>query len=165
MELPSKWITVGIERIHEKFFKPVRNQIGINKPLGGLWSSPLIEDIEGNMTSAWREWSSENMALNYRIATVFALKESANIFIIDSQDDLIRLFREVGELSSPFTMFKYLNYEKAAEKYDGIYLTQEGQWSTHLPMHNTEYNLYGYDVESLVLFNMECIQEQYTVKL
>jgi hypothetical protein len=63
-----------------------------------------------------------------------------------------------------FTYWRIPNFEKAAEKYDMIYLTKKGERDTRLPWIKREYNFYGYDCECGILLNYK-IRSQKPIKL
>lgn len=48
----------------------------------------------------------------------------------------------------------FLDYEKLAEVYDGMLLTEKGETTTRY----SPISLYGWDCESIVLFNLDCIK-------
>lgn len=48
-------------------------------------------------------------------------------------------------------------FKDISDHYDGILLTAAGQEATRF---STDGNLYGWDVESLLLFNAECINKE-----
>jgi hypothetical protein len=57
------------------------------------------------------------------------------------------------------------NYERAATLYDIIYLTEKGQRETRFPSANCNFNLYGWDVETVLINNLNCIKSWKYIKL
>jgi len=115
--------------------QPVVTVRGWNKPQGGLWTTDA--DSEG-----WAEWcraedwnDPETLAL-YRL-TVLGPVEVA---VIDSLADLEAIIAEYGYRSFLGDVIDY--GRMARDGWDGIRLTDEGQWATRL----TKPGLYGWDL-------------------
>lgn len=123
-----------------------------------MWGSPKHDN---EYIGTWHEWcmcNHFNTGLsNYYIE--YKIKEDSNLYIIDSQNDLIKLIESYDRVENelPITVFVYPNFEAIAKDYDGIYLTQKGQYDTHMPIDKYEYNLYGWDCECLLIFNPDII--------
>lgn len=127
-----------------------------NKPIGGLWASPYTANEK--YKSSWHRWLEYEMPHWMReYGVVFTLKKESKIFTIDSSEDLKYLMDNYKCSRSHLKHFSILDFEKIKKDYDGIFLTNEGQWETRLSL---EYNLYGWDVECLLLLNFQCIEEQ-----
>lgn len=144
-----KYLTVGINSLEKDKFNNVTN-IGRNKPIGGLWCSPYTPNESSD--SPWiefcrtEEFCSED-ELNRGI--IINLKDNINLLIIDKLNDLEKILEEYSINVCRYT--SYLDFEKLSDKYDGVYLSDNGQWETRL-------SLYGWDVESLLLFNLDCVE-------
>lgn len=151
----NKWLTIGIEEISDILWNNPQNQHD-NKPFGGLWASPYIE--HGQYKSAWDKWCTyemPNRVKNYGV--LFELKEDSKIYTIDSADDLKELLSKYENKQSllygTITSFAIIDFEALAKDYDGVFLTNKGQCDTRF----SQPSLYGWDVESLVLLNKDCI--------
>lgn len=164
MKMPKRHIILGKTELSKDKFIPIKNRIGFVKPEGGLWASPYTPNKE--YISAWHEWCvgedfSSGLSNN---AVIIDFKEDIKFFVIDSQEDLMELFNIVGEAQDELTsiissVWKVPNFEIAADIFDVIYLTEEGQWKTRMPFKNHEYSLYGWDCESILIMNFDCIEK------
>lgn len=78
--------------------------------------------------------------------------EQLRIYTVDTQKDLKLLARDYR---LPHDYMFQLDYERIAQDYDAIHLTDEGQWATRLtyPM-----SLYGWDCECVLWFRW-CFSE------
>lgn len=163
--LPNQLLTIGINNISKDQFKSIQNIRDFVKPKGGLWTSPYTPNSE--YYSAWHEWCIHedfNSGLS-KDSVIVELKKYAMYYVIDSQNDLKDFIEIVGECESEFTKSTghkfavYPNWENASAMFDAIYLTQKGAWDTHIPFENREYNLYGWDCETVLILNFDCIDK------
>jgi len=161
------FLSFGIGELDKEKFDEIKNQPCSNKPIGGLWASPIINDDK--YICSWERWCIQNSFDGLSEDFIlFNLENNANIYTLDKQEDLVILIKNYTEVN-PFESFGYShkdylpkaftypNYEEIAKDYDGIYLTESGIRELRLPLKKWEYNLYGWDCSSLVLFNLECI--------
>ena len=84
---------------------------------------------------------------------IFKLKDNARIYTIDSYEDLTVLVNKYPNEKS-IIRTDALDFNKIAEDYDAIHLTEEGQWATRFSRPNT---LYGWDCETLLVLNFNAI--------
>lgn len=140
------------ELTEEKFIQPKNDWI---KPIGGIWGSTYIPDEV--CSSDWERWCiEENFGYNWREAVIFTLKPDAKVYEIDSVQDLNNLTEEYNMHSSAF--LATLNFEAmVAAGIDAIHLTEKGQAETRF---SRPYSLYGWDVESWLILNINAIDEQ-----
>lgn len=155
-----KYLTLGITNINKQYWQDIRNRTFV-KPFGGLWASPYIE--QGKYKSQWHEFTSEEFHdKSYNYGVIFNLKHNANIYVINSYEDFSNLLKD-NKLSTEFDTlfssdrFSFLDFEKLSHIYDAILLTAKGEIETRYCMGA---NLYGWDVESLLILNFDCIDEQ-----
>jgi len=149
-----KLIHYGSSRFDRDRFTPIKNDKMslINKPLGGLWTSPI------NSRYGWREYCLENEFNLNKLEESFCitLKETAKILIIDSAETL----EEMPLIVDNFFDFIFatrpkvvINFEELAKQYEAIWLTLKGlremDWVSPL-------NLYGWDCESILIMNPDC---------
>lgn len=115
------------------------------KPKGGLWTSP----IESNW--AWKHWceSEQFRDCDEENSFTISLKPDAKILKIDEAGDLMGLPKKILIES-----IVYPDFEKLAEMYDAIWLTEKGQWETR---YSQPMSLYGWDCESVLILNESCI--------
>ena len=135
----------------------ISNRQSFNKPNGGLWSSsytPNNPDI-----SDWIRWCRENCQKNWvgRDSILLEIEPDARIWTINSQDDLLNLYRLYPRVT--FGKQKYIDYVEVAKDWDIIHLTEDGEWVCRYPRiwinkhHDIELNLYGWDCESSLILN------------
>jgi hypothetical protein len=124
------------------------------KAHGGLWTSTYHPAYgsdwvrEANGMFGWPKEGVEGFLL-------FPSPE-ARIYTVDSLDDLMGLHeRYEAEDTELSHMFKVLDYEKMSQDYDGMHLTERGQWETRL---SHPYSLYGWDCECVYWFRW-CFDE------
>lgn len=129
---------------------PVVNQIHV-KPAGGFWTSTFTPQKQES--SAWVEWcASESQDWITKFGYVLEVLETARIYSIESVGDLEKLLRDYDPVvwrSKNFELEdKYLNYELISKDFDGVHLTEDGQWRTRM----SKPGLYGWDCESTLWF-------------
>lgn len=145
--LPQLHVTKN-ETLNEKIISPVKNQrFGMNKPYGGLWTSTYNPEYG----SDWIRWCIGNDFSTHFDGFILYPKQDTRILTIDSLEDLKNIFSEYGlknELLFPFS--ECLDFEAISKDYDGVNLTENGQWETRFSFPHT---LYGWDCESTVWTN------------
>lgn len=151
--LKQKYISLGMNDISKDKFNNNLINNGINKPYGGLWNCKYTPNKE--FVSAWEEFCTKECFCDDTInsGVIFNLKNNTRVYVIDTLSDLINLADEYSQESIlPFT--KLLDFTKIAKDFDCIYLTDRGQCETRF---SREVSLYGWDVESLLILNFDCI--------
>lgn len=143
----KEFITYGIKKFIPSKFKKIRNRKYCNKPSGGLWASSIDSKIGWKDYCISSSYYKKDGLKNY---IKFKIKPESNIYIIDSLNDLYSLPFQIND-----DMFgqTYIDFKKMAESgYQGVYLTEKGLTRTSSFL-GYEFNLYGWDVESLVIFD------------
>ncbi|PLS19044.1 hypothetical protein CVD28_01170 [Bacillus sp. M6-12] len=166
MDIPKQWLHIGNNHIDINLIEDIRNAPLFPKPDGGFWASPFrfgtdyYSEWQGFSEYIWGKTKNEK-------AVIFYLKRNARVYSIDSQEDLIRLINEVGSVENPFPIktTTILEFEKAKEYYDVIYLTSKGQQETRNPFSKREYKLTGWDCESCLILNPMVIGKQMPVSI
>lgn len=119
-------------------------QSGDMKPKGAFWTSTYIDG-----SSAWLGWCEyEQPDWIYDYNFVLTVDPDANVYVIDTLEDLERL---VGMYPYDGPISRYLtciDWAEMAKDYDGVQLTEEGQWATRY----TTPGLNGWDCESTAWF-------------
>lgn len=160
--IEKDFITYGIHIQKDKFKKiEMKHKSLLNKPDGGLWASCVYLD-------SWRMWCESE---NFRVSrldtwTKFELRPDARILIINSYEDLIRIQEKYPYQSSELPLGKLIDFESIEKDgFDGVYLTENGNLECHDFRYEftddsfmTAPNLNSWDVESLVLFNLDHIE-------
>jgi len=166
-----EYLIIGLPELDKTKFGAVKNIPNKNKPSGGLWACQYTPDNPDGYVSAWHEYIAKyatgflfdvTSKDNTADCVMFKLKETARVYNIDSLEDLEKLLQEVGFNENPdYPEEKYLDYESFSKQYDAIELTEEGVIATmHAP-----YGLNGWDVQTLFLCNMDCIEESKHLQL
>jgi len=137
---------------------PISNIEGFAKPNGGLWTTP-----KGALT--WEEWCVDNMyaPAETKKGWHWDISPDAHLLIIDTLLDLQKAVAKFGiptSLVGPVLDYKKLANLKGEEKLDGIWLTDNGQWETRLPKRAGDPNLYGWDLDTILWFNMKHLLNQ-----
>jgi hypothetical protein len=160
----KNYVILGKKELNKELFNPVKNITCSVKPQGGLWACPYYPNHK--YISGWHKWCSsemDNWLSNDSI--ILELKDDARIFTIDKEKDLIDFINIVGIAEDEFTlrmglkMLAYPNFKKASQLFDVIYLTKKGQWKTRFTSNECDYNLYGWDCESILILNFNCIDK------
>ncbi|MFJ6073643.1 hypothetical protein ACIQFU_22850 [Streptomyces sp. NPDC093065] len=118
------------------------------KPFGGgLWTSPVLGTrADGTPTdSAWLEWRRTNLEADTSEALLTEVWPvgSARLLLIDDQAHLAAIVDAYPADDGS----RYPDWEAlATDGWDGVYLTDRGQWATRLPRSGPD--LYGWDLES-----------------
>lgn len=165
--MSMQYVIFGKEELKRESFLfgnkdlPMKDLSFLNKPSGGLWASPLIEN--GEFLSAWEEWCyCESFNLDSLEKYVqFKLKETARVLIIDSEDTYIEIMEKYKkDLYSVFHMNRYvLDFDKISKDYDAVFLTESAAWTMHLYLQsrNDYADFNSWDVESIVILNFDAI--------
>ena len=80
----------------------------------------------------------------------FKLKDESKVYVIDSLLDLVKCPMTLEIVSDEFS----INFEKMAQKYDAIFLTEKGEAETR----HSKPTLYGWDCESIIIMNKDIIK-------
>ncbi len=143
---------IGRTAPHASRFEPVTNtdRSILCKPTGGLWTSTWQPKWQ---TSGWVEWCRHEWPswLEGRVWALLTPPADARIARVDTLADLRALHTRYGYLPDALARagishdwYRALDFARmATDGYDGIHLTERGQWATHL----SEPNLYGWDCE------------------
>jgi len=142
-----KCITYGCGNSFEtEKFQPVKNRRGsLNKPTGGLWSSPH---------DSLHSWSRASTSMGIEdLKTSFNFIYSGNTLVIDSLKDLTKI---KWTAYRGWDFLKVPDFEDLISRgFDAIYLTDDGEIRTRF---GQEYNLYGWDCETVFIMNKESIK-------
>jgi len=128
-----------------KLFMPISDIPFVNKPQGGLWTSPV------NSLYGWSEWSKQE---NFNVSEeYFDLEFDGKVLKIDSATDMDLLpWIECG--NSHFITFQALC--ALGFSYDAIHLTVKGEHETRITHPRS---LYGWDCETVFVMNPDSIKE------
>ena len=143
------YIHYGHKQYDPKMFDEIKNRQFI-KPFGGLWASDI------NAEYGWKNWCKDNdfRKCNENNSFKFKLKEGTKVLVLKTKKDLkglpqdedLPIWLEKNLLNDWGNV--YLDFEKLKEKYDAIEVyIDELYWK-----------LYGWDCDSLLVLNKECIE-------
>lgn len=162
-ENKQKYVTIGIPEISKDIFRKVirpLNNYGI-KPNGGLWASRFVSNI--CCISDWHEYllfQSDELAYtkNVNIGCIFTLKDDAKILKLETKEDLLEVQKKY-----PSHYYKdeiIPDYEKISKDYDALFLEYDRICFT-----DKRSIFKGWDVNTLLLFNLDCIEEYQTIEI
>lgn len=117
----------------------------LNKPLGGLWGSPV------ESKRSWKDWCKNELFFldKLREGFVWELEDTSRNLILDSEKKYLEILPEYRGKGD------HLNWSKIAEDYDAVWLTTSGL----LELKETwEYGFSSWDCESIVVFRKEVIK-------
>lgn len=124
---------------------PVQNRQFI-KPLYGLWTSTYADE-----SSAWVDWCLAEDFGNPHACSWWVLQPdpSSRVYVIDSAADLCVLCERYPDPTmAGLGTLAFLDFERIARDYDGLHLTESGQWATR----HSRPSLYGWDCECTLWF-------------
>lgn len=160
------FVTLGTTELKKDLFKAIKNTRSgfAKKPIGGLWACRYEPDNEGRV-SAWDTWCDyEEFPGSWDEGVLFNLKSSARVYTIDSFKDFAELMKKYEYQSKEDNFFfggfseRVLDFEALAEDFDALELTAKGQDETRW---STPYDLYGWDIPSLLVLNFDAIADQH----
>ena len=171
----KEYITIGNPIITKDVFKQILRPLDnySHKPIGGLWASEATSLIYG--ICPWYNYLLDargiaNCISQYKDLTkaaIFTLKENANILTIDT-------YKQIQELSVQYPSHHHILYyydkitpsttifdfEEIAKIYDGVYINYD---KLILDTRTIVFN--SWSVNTLLLFNLDCIKEYKTAQI
>lgn len=144
------YIHWGSDKFDRNKFTSVKNISYLNKPMGGLWASPVTADY------GWSSWNNDNEFEQYNDDEyfVFRLTDNAKILNITNNEEvqevLDKYAREETEIMSIMEK-KFVDYEKLVRDYDAVNFVENSD--THWPF-------YGWDCDTLLVMNADVISPQ-----
>ena len=128
-------------------FNPLGRRRPWWKPDGGLWTAQWDETYGGG----WAQWC---IAEEYGVGSdrswphvwLLTPDPEARILVIDTYEDLERVFERWPDRHEDISWREgYPAWLEIAEEFDGVFVTEDGQWRTRL---THPLSLYGWDCES-----------------
>lgn len=171
----NEYITIGNPVITKDIFRNILRPLdNYNyKPIGGLWASEFISQLYG--ICPWYNYLLEargiaNCISQYKDltkASIFTLKENANILKITSQvqiEELSKQYPSYHHLLNNYTEITPQNtifdFEEISKIYDGIYVDYD---KLMLEYKTLAFNTWS--INTLLLFNLDCIKEYKPVQI
>lgn len=147
MKIPETIIVEHFGNDHLEPILPICDfcPAGNIKPLGGLWTSPI------NSVNSWREWCERENFSTERLKKSFRIEISTeHLLVIDSYDDFKQKMLDPYTTRISLYNITFFDMKELPKQYDGIWLTARGEYETRF---SQPYNLYGWDCETVLLFN------------
>lgn len=166
----KKYITIGTPIITKEIFRNVLRPLNnYNFQItGGFWSSEYLNDAYN--ISDWFSYLQQikEIALekNLNQSTIFTLKENAKILTIDNPNIVYELARKYPSYHYILNYYEdatnkniIFDFEKLSQNYDGIFVNKKNLTP------EINYTIFKDWVNSLLLFNLDCIKEYQTAPI
>lgn len=147
----QEYIHYGHKEFINELFEPIRERALFVKPYGGLWAS------RSDSTDSWKKWCESN---EFHLSKYFDdnyfkfyLKQGTKLLVIDNHKQLNDLphIDVKSEFGFELSAFQILDFQKIAEEYDAMEVLISKD-------HQLYWDLYGWDCDSLLVFNKDCIE-------
>lgn len=171
----TKYITIGTPIISNDVFRNILRPLdnfGF-KPIGGLWASKF--NLPYAKICPWFDYLLDARGVARSIseyrdltkATIFTLKDNANILTINSSAQILELSKKYPsyhhllnfnyEITERNTIF---DFEALSKIYDGVYINYE---NIYREIKSAVFD--SWSIDTLLLFNLNCIKEYQSVKI
>ena len=134
----------GASEYSSEKFRPISDIPFMNKPSGGLWTSPLNSDW------GWKDWCKAEDFGN--LSQSFLVDFEGSLLKIDGYDDMLKL-PWIENRGIHFVSFQALC--AGGFYFDAIHLTVRGEQKTRFTFPK---NLYGWDCECVLVINPDSIR-------
>lgn len=144
-------IFVGKQKPRPSLVNPIQNRESAPKPKGGIWTSPMRD----SGYSAFEAYEGGSLVRNGTDAWLLIPDGSENVIEIDTVEDLEQLPAvEEERLHKNRT---YIDFEAVfASGCDGLKVSSD---VAHIKSFAADYNLSGWDFESIIWSNLSWIDE------
>lgn len=160
-------LTTGIRELNKNIFKSCGKEPELNKPSPGscLYGSTLIKK-DGCWYSDWMRFTGLDYTdkfFNYGIS--YTLNKSVKISDLNNLEDYLNLMKYYKYTNLYKNQIDFYNLSK---DFDAFHLSEDAFWSLRFPFLNDTYytlkennydNMYSYDAETWIIFNLDCINE------
>lgn len=149
------YLSIGTNSLSADLFLEIKNSDGV-KPIGGLWATE-----HNNTNLNYNDWVEYLCYHPYVLfyhqfndpymlpAIYFTLKDSSNIFVIDS-------IEKINFLKNKYPHNDWIDYEKLSQNFDGIFVDINAL--RRIDIHRFQNIIDSFSVSTLVLFNLNCIK-------
>lgn len=146
------FIYSGPEKPSPNKFMPITG-VTNNKPIGGLWTSPIIENID---RSEWQDFclAEELSVSKYQEKWHIVPSTDCRMLVVDAKMSNLKPYMQNtiteedlddSSLSIQHSQReKYINFQKLAEDYDAIYISRDVQIDNYIS---------GYDVSTCIFMH------------
>jgi len=124
----------------------------LQKPTGGLWTSPL-KMIADEQCSPWIRWCREHhfRAGTHRATWILTTTSARSILVIDSASDFANVICEYRDLLSP-PLLPTLEFERMySDGFAGLHLTERGCSASRQPVNGIDF--FHWTVSSTIWFD------------
>lgn len=142
------FVHYGSKKFKEDLFEPIKNRYWV-KPDGGLWASSV------NAKYGWKDWNKDSgfRECKEENSFKFKLKANAKVCIINNVKDLELLPIQNQTPSLCRKPISFLDFEKLITiGYDAMLVNLSNDYELY-------WTLYGWDCDSLLVFNKDSIEE------
>jgi hypothetical protein len=150
------YIHYGHREFNKGEFQEVKNWHFRNKPIGGLWASPIDAEY------GWKEWNKSNefVPIAEDCSFKFTLSSKANVLVISSVSDVEKIPTQIyddPDLANLAKMMEHtgtksIDFEALKNSgYDAVELRLSEDWGLYRAM-------YGWDCDSIVILNSDIIE-------
>ena len=158
------YIHYGSSEFHKDKFEPITNCLYFNKPYGGLWASPIGDDVFG-----WFDWCTFE---EFNISKldkhfIFSLKDDSKILTLKTKRDVYELSKDVLRPDHwRKTVKDYKSYSDFLDACENmrvdIVLNFEkllalGYDAIEYSVAELYFELYGWDCDCILVLNPDCI--------
>lgn len=140
-------ICYGRSVFEPKKFTPMRAGQRWIKPIGGLWSSPVAGGY------SWADWCRDETFNVDALALNFAFTFRGRALVIDGPEDVALMPHSY--LTDDLYVLEIHWDDPFFSAIDGIHLTANGERTTRF---HQKYSLYGWDCETVLVFNQGAIK-------
>ena len=141
--MKNLYIHYGHKQFNNDLFNEIKNRDWV-KPDGGLWASNI------NAEYGWKDWCEANdfRECKEENSFTFRIKNGFKILKIDN----IKILKELPKANIPYKFsWVTLDFEKIKKEYDAIEVLISKDYRLY-------YQLYGWDCDSLLVLNKNCIE-------
>jgi hypothetical protein len=142
------YIHYGHKSFNRDKFQSIENRPYFNKPMGGLWASP----VEG--ANNWKDWCEKEQFRDCSESESFKfkLKDNANVLHLRSCDDLENIEQLKDAITQLMCNKAYPNFEHLLQDgIDAIEYHLSNDWDLYWAM-------YGWDCDSILVMNPDVIE-------
>lgn len=151
--MQHKYVHLGSSSFDNTLFQPIKNISGFTKPTGGFWGSPVNSDY------GWGEWVKSNNfdeligSNKYeKEKFYFKLKPNTRLLYINKASMLRDLPKQEDEFTLACSSFIVLDFKELEKTYDAIEVNISSDRQLY-------WDLYGWDVDSILILNPDCVIE------
>ena len=162
--MKKKYIHYGSSEFRKDWFEPIANRLYSNKPEGGLWASPIGDDVFG-----WFDWCTSEQ---FKISGldehfIFSLKDDSKILRLKTKKDIYELSRDVLRPNLwRSTVKEYKTYSDFLDACENMRvdivlnfekLLELGYDAIEYSVAELYFELYGWDCDCILILNPNCI--------